>query len=338
MCGFLEGRHFSHNGKNMKIIPVSSHLQKTDHSVLAQPELPNSSQPINPAAAYILSLQSASSKKTMKSFLNRIAVLLGYENLMQVRWHELRRHHVQAIIAKLSEQDLSPATVNTYLSAMKGVALEAWASGLMSSNDHAMIKQVKSLRGKRVRKGKALSKENVQKLLNINKNNPIGVRNFAIFGLMVGCGLRRAEVVTINVGDLDQEEGRLIVRGKGDKERVLYVPKGVIASIQHWLKVARLGDDKPMFTRILRYNIITTKRLTSQAIYFLIKQQQEKLALPDISPHDLRRTFATMLLERGEDLITVKEAMGHSSVDTTQTYDMRGEEKLKQTTTHFDWL
>lgn len=322
----------------MKIIPVSSHLQKTDHSVLAQPELPNSSQPINPAAAYILSLQSASSKKTMKSFLNRIAVLLGYENLMQVNWHELRRHHVQAIIAKLSEQGLSPATINTYLSAIKGVALEAWTSGLMSSNDHAMIKQVKSLRSKRVRQGKALSKENVQKMLNIDKNGPIGVRNFAILSLMVGCGLRRAEVVTINVGDLDQEEGRLIVRGKGDKERVLYVPKGTIASIQHWLNVAQLGDDKPMFTRVLRHNVITIKRLTPQAIYFLIKQQQKKLALPDISPHDLRRTFATMLLERGEDLITVKEAMGHSSVDTTQTYDMRGEEKLKSAAAHFDWL
>lgn len=322
----------------MQIIPVPHFSHQTGNLIIGQPDTSQSAQPINPAAAYILSLRSTSSKKTMTSFLNKVALLLGYENLLQAPWHELRRHHVQAIIAKLSEQGLSPATINTYLSAIKGIALEAWTSGLITAHDHAMIKGVKSLRGKRVRHGKALSQENVQKLLNIDLRSPIGVRNLAILSLMIGCGLRRAEVVSINVGDLDRENGRIVIRGKGDKERVLYVPRGVIVSIQRWVDLAQLSADSPLFTRILRHDVITTRRLSSQAIYFLIKQQQERLALPDISPHDLRRTFATMLLEQGEDLITVKDAMGHSSVDTTQTYDMRGEEKLKKAATHFDWL
>lgn len=321
----------------MQLTPSSDLVQKTENKIIDQ-RLYAAPQSINPAAAYVLSLQSQNSKKTMSSFLNKVAFLLGYNSFMETPWHELRRHHVQAIIGKLTEQGLSPSTINTYLSAIKGVSFEAWTAGMMTAHDHSMIKEVKSLRGKRIRRGKALNQENIRRLLDIDLSAPIGVRNFAIFSLMVGCGLRRAEVVSLDVRDLDMENGRIIIRGKGDKERVLYVPKGTLDSILEWVQKSGLTNEDPLFTRVLRHNVITTSRLSSQAIYYFMKAQQERLDLPSISPHDLRRTFATMLLQKGEDLITVKEAMGHNSVDTTQTYDMRGEEKLKKAATHFDWL
>lgn len=292
----------------------------------------------NPAVSYILSLQSPLSRATMKSYLNKVALLLGYDSLLQTPWSELRRHHVQAIIGKLSEQGLSPATVNTYLSAIKGVALEAWMANLMTAHEHSMIKQVKSLRGKKVRKGNALSQKKAAQLLDINPSTPIGVRNRAIFSLMIGCGLRRAEVVALNVADLDKENGRIIIRGKGNKERVMYVPKNTTEHIKNWINIACLAVEDPIFTRIFKSQVITNRRLSSQAIYLFMKEQQAKVGLSGLSPHDLRRTFATLLLEKGEDLITVKEAMGHSSVETTQSYDMRGEKRLKQAASHFDWL
>lgn len=293
---------------------------------------------INPAVNYVLSLQSKLSRATMKSHLNKVALLLGYESILVTPWEKLRRSHVQAIISKLSEQGLSPSTVNTYLSAIKGVALEAWMANLITAHDHSMIKQVKSLRGKKVRQGSALSQENVIKLLDIDLSTPIGVRNLAIFSLMIGCGLRRAEVVALNVSDLDKENGRIIIRGKGNKERVMYVPASTLENIKNWISLAYLSVENPMFTRIFKSHGVTTKRLSSQAIYLFMQDQQAKAGLSGLSPHDLRRTFATILLKKGEDLITVKEAMGHSSVETTQTYDMRGEERLKQASSHFDWL
>lgn len=293
---------------------------------------------INPAVNYILSLQSKLSRATMRSNLNKVALLLGYESMLVAPWEKLRRSHVQAIINKLSEQGLSSSTVNTYLSAIKGVALEAWMANLITAHDHSMIKQVKSLRGKKVRQGNALSQENVIKLLNIDLSTPIGVRNLAIFSLMIGCGLRRAEVVALNVANLNKEDGRIIIKGKGNKERVMYVPENTLENIKNWIKLAHLSAENPIFTRIFKSHVITTKRLSSQAIYLFMQAQQAKAGLSGLSPHDLRRTFATILLKKGEDLITVKEAMGHSSVETTQKYDMRGEERLKQASSHFDWL
>lgn len=337
-CAALPKAFIFHNMEKVQMTTITLSQQKNEVLVPGEYRPITQAQPINPAAAYIMSLQSNNSKKTMRSFLEKVAVLLGYSSLMDTPWQELRRHHVQGIISKLTEQELSPSTVNTYLSAIKGVALEAWTSGALSADDYAMIKSVKSLRGKRVRRGKALTQSDVKQFLNIDINLPIGLRNFAIFSLMVACGLRRAEVVSLNVADLDVENGRIIVRGKGNKERVLYVSSGVVASIQNWIQRAGLQLEDPLFTRVLRHNVMTNKRLSPQAIYYFMKEQQERLGLPDISPHDLRRTFATMLLQKGEDLITVMEAMGHNSVETTQTYDMRGEEKLKQAATHFDWL
>lgn len=321
----------------MQTIIHPSEAQKNTKS-LTVVHSPSQAKETNPAVNYILSLQSKLSRATMKSHLNKVASLLGYESILVTPWEKLRRSHVQAIINQLSDQGLSPSTVNTYLSAIKGVALEAWMGNLITAHDHSMIKQVKSLRGKKVRQGNALSQENVIKLLDIDLSTPIGVRNLAIFSLMIGCGLRRAEVVSLNVADLDKENGRIIIRGKGNKERVMYVPESTLENIKNWINLAYLSAENPIFTRIYKSNAITKKRLSSQAIYLFMQDQQAKAGLSGLSPHDLRRTFATILLKKGEDLITVKEAMGHSSVETTQTYDMRGEERLKQASSHFDWL
>lgn len=84
-----------------------------------------------------------------------------------------------------------------------------------------------------------------------------------------------------------------------------------------------------MFTRIRRFDTLTYDRLTDQAVYHILQVRQKQAGIAKCGPHDLRRTFATAMLDNGEDLITVKDAMGHASVATTQQYDRRGEERLK---------
>lgn len=124
---------------------------------------------INPAVAYLLTLPSPASKTTMKSFLNCAVRLVGYRDLMACPWETIQRHHVQAIITMLSDSGKTPATVNTYLAAIKGVALEAWAMKLIDSDSYQHIKQVKSVRGSRLPSGRALSPAEIQALMAVRK-------------------------------------------------------------------------------------------------------------------------------------------------------------------------
>ena len=88
--------------------------------------------------------------------------------------------------------------------------------------------------------------------------------------------------------------------------------------------------DGPLFTRIRAGDDVTSQRLTPQAVYHILGQRRAESGIGECAPHDLRRTFASMMLDNGEDLITVRDAMGHASVTTTQKYDRRGDERLRK--------
>ncbi|MBE8111554.1 tyrosine-type recombinase/integrase, partial [Escherichia coli] len=117
--------------------------------------------------------------------------------------------------------------------------------------------------------------------------------------------------------------------GKGNKERLAYVPAGAWQRLQIWIDEIRGETPGPLFTRIRRFGDVTLNRLTDQAVYHILQVRQGQAGITKCSPHDLRRTFATAMLDNGEDLITVKDAMGHASVTTTQQYDRRGEQRLQ---------
>lgn len=118
----------------------------------------------NPAVAYLLSLGSKRSRLTMGSFLGSVASLLKYPDIFQCPWSALRRFHVQAVVEMLQDAGKAPATINTYLSALKGVAMEAWTLKLIDTDTHQHIKHIRSVRGARLPKGRALSAAEVKKL------------------------------------------------------------------------------------------------------------------------------------------------------------------------------
>ena len=108
------------------------------------------------------------------------------------------------------------------------------------------------------------------------------------------------------------------------------MPAGTWLRLQTWIDQVRGEAAGPLFTRIRRFDTLTNDRLTDQAVYHILQVRQLQAHIARCAPHDLRRTFATAMLDNGEDLITVKDAMGHASVTTTQQYDRRGEERLRQ--------
>jgi site-specific recombinase XerD len=292
----------------------------------------------NPAIAYLLSLGSKRSRQTMGSFINIVAKMLGFQNLRDCAWSSMRRHHILAVLEMLSDSGKAPATINTYLAALKGVALEAWTMKQIDTDSFQHIKQVRSVKGSRLPKGRALERHEIRSLFFTCESDlsSKGGRDAAILGILLGCGLRRSEIVALDMVDMIYKDRALKVLGKGNKERIAYVPGGAWKRLEKWVEEVRGEHEGPLFPRIRRFDDVTGERMSDQAIYHILETRRVETGLEKFAPHDLRRTFASSMLDNGEDIVTVKDAMGHSSIATTQKYDRRGDERLKRASQRLD--
>ncbi|MDK4743813.1 tyrosine-type recombinase/integrase (plasmid) [Leclercia adecarboxylata] len=304
------------------------------------PALSGNDLPLNPARAYLLSLNSPRSRQTMASFLGIVAGMLGAVSADTCSWGSLRRHHVMAVTELLRDTGRATATVNTYLSALKGVAKEAWMLRLMDVESFQHIRAVRNLRGSRLPSGRALPPDEIRALFAVcdADRSSLGPRDAAMLAVMLGCGLRRSEIVGLDLSDVVTQDRALRVLGKGNKERLAYMPDGTWQRMQIWIDEIRGETSGPLFTRIRRFGDVTLNRLTDQAVYHILQVRQRQAGIEKCAPHDLRRTFATAMLDNGEDLITVKDAMGHASVTTTQQYDRRGEQRLRLARDHLNFI
>ena len=297
---------------------------KTDQLTIGPVGLSN-----NPAAVYLASL-GASSRRPMRQALNRITEILTsgvVVDCLSLDWSLVRYQHAAAVRARLLE-DLAPATINRMITAMRGVLRQAWALGLMSADDYRMACEVKPVKGERLPAGRELERGELLALLDdcAQDKGPAGVRDAAIIGMMYATGLRREEVVNIDLADYDQVSGRLMVQhGKGNKQRSVFVINGAADALGDWLQVR--GDQiGPLFWPINKKGVLTARRLTAQAIYNMLASRAAGAGVKKFSPHDLRRTFVSDLLEAGADISTVAKMAGHASVTTTSRYDRRPEQ------------
>lgn len=288
--------------------------------------------PLNPAQAYLVGLSSPASRRTMSSFLSIVARMLGFTDLRNFAWDALRRHHIRGLIEILSASGLAPATINTYLSALKGTAHEAWMMKLMDTDSYQQIHTLRAVRGSRLPRGRALATDEVTALFRSCDQDTSckGPRDAAILAVMLGCGLRRAEVIGLDYSSILHQDQALSVLGKGNKERIVFMPHNVWQRIHTWTETIRGESDGPLFTRIRVGDDVTSNRLTPQAVYHILGQRRLESGVEKCAPHDLRRTFASMMLDNGEDLITIRDAMGHASITTTQKYDRRSNERLRK--------
>lgn len=286
----------------------------------------------NPALAYLLSLRSRKSRRAMWSTLNRIAALTCNGTIYTCPWGDIRAINVGNLIDTLEDEDKAPATINTYLAAIKGVAKQAWSMYQLPSDDWERIKMVRSVSGKRLPSGRFLSEEEVETLLKecLRDSSASGLRDAAIIAVLVGCGLRRTELVTLDLKHYNTAEKSLKVRGKGNKDRTAFLPKDAQHYLTRWIQEVRGPSSGALFTRIRRHGDVTMDRLTDQAVYYILDKRAESAGMKGFSPHDLRRTYASWLLEKNVDLLTVRDMMGHMNITTTQQYDRRGEDRLKE--------
>lgn len=291
----------------------------------------------NPALVYLASL-APSGRRTMRGRLERVADMIrGERDLTRVPWQELRFEHLAALRASLEEQGLSPASVNATLYALRGVSTACWNLGLLSADDLARLKNVACVRGSRLPAGRALSSGELLALLEAcaGDASPAGTRDAALLCVLYSGGVRRAEVVALQVSDYDEAGHSLRVRGKGNKERLVYLSSGALDAVSDWLSLRQqLGaspEEGPLFLALLKNGTLCQEApLSAQAIYNVLKKRASQAGVKSFSPHDLRRTFVGDLLERGVDIATVQHLAGHANVSTTARYDRRGEETKRK--------
>lgn len=281
----------------------------------------------NPAAVYLAGLANAKAKRVQAQALSVVAELLtGSPEIMRCNWAALSYAYLQAVRAKLAER-YAAATANRTISAIRGVLKAAFLLGQMDAETYQRAIMVKNVAGSTLPAGRELASGELAALMASceNDTSPAGVRDAAIIALAYSCGLRRDEITSLDLGDYDQVSGRLIIHGKRNKERNAYLINGAARAMADWLAI-RGAAAGALFFPVNKGGLITERRMTNQAIYNLLSKRGAEAGVKDFSPHDLRRTFVSDLLEAGADIATVARMAGHASVTTTARYDRRPEQ------------
>ncbi|MEO8288770.1 MAG: site-specific integrase [Chloroflexota bacterium] len=285
----------------------------------------------HPAAVYLARL-APGSRRTMQTSLDLIAGLLtSYKyNIQTLDWGALRYQHTAAVRALLAEL-YAPSTANKMLCALRGVLREAWRLGQMSAEDYRRAADVGSVRGETVPAGRELKTGQLHALMQVCGRDPgaAGPRDAAILGIMYSAGLRRAEIVALDLADYQRESRQLIVRGKGRKERIAHLIEGAEAALADWIAVRSLAPG-PLFWPVNKGGKPVKRRLTTQAVYNILRKRALEAGIPAASPHDLRRTYVSNLLDKGADIAIVARMAGHANVQTTARYDRRPEEAKRK--------
>jgi integrase len=283
----------------------------------------------NAARVYLDRLTSPASRRVMGATLAEIARMLsgGSRDIDEVPWASLRYRQASGLRALLIEQQRAPATANRFIAALRGVLREAWRLGQMTAEDYQQAADISLVTGSRLPRGRRLTRDEVEKLFACcaYDKTPAGVRDAAILAVLVGCGLRRSEAAGLDVSDYEHVTGEVRVRvGKGRKERVAYALGGIAAALDDWLVVRGIAPGR-LFVPVRRGGHLELRGMTDQAIYAALDRRRVAAGGRRFSPHDLRRTFITDLLDAGVDLAMVQRLAGHASLTTTARYDHRGE-------------
>ncbi len=231
---------------------------------------------------------------------------------------------VQAYRAHLEAQGLSAATVNVRLAAVRKLATEAADNGWIAPDLAAGILKVKGAPRRGVRTGNWLEQPEARELLRAPTGpGPKAVRDRALLGLLIGCALRRAELVRITVSDIQQRAGRWVLPdllGKGQRVRTVPIPAWVKLLLDQWLALAPVDSSGPLFRRVNKGGAVSTSGLTENAVWWIVREYAGALELGNLAPHDLRRTSARLCRESGGALEQIQLLLGYASIQTTVNY------------------
>lgn len=322
---------------------------------------------MNTACAYTLYLNklSLTSQRSIQSQIRSIGQRLSWlpddiaQNIQSIDYQTALR-----IQAMLVSERCSARSINRAMTAIKGIVKIAVILGKVEQLQYLQIQSISNLRHGE-HEGSPLTADQAAILLEVMQNaeSPLSIRNAAIATLLLATGLRRSELSMLQLIHFDQEEQTLFVaKGKGNKSRTVFLPQWVMQFLERWLNI-RSNKNGYLFCAVLAQqkavlNLSANRKLAAEikqnisllsqlkavpkvvpvdvssgldpsTIYRIVQSTTKAIGLEGVSPHDLRRTFITRLLEQNVDINTVRQMAGHAGIATTTIYDKRDKRFMK---------
>ena len=269
-------------------------------------------------AAVVVSLRSPESQRSYRRSIDDF-----------VRWYcsEPRLSFSKTVVTRyrihLEDQQLAPGTINVRLAAVRRLAYEAADTGLLSPELAAGIRRVKGSKKLGTRLGNWLTVDQARTLWQLPDVHTLkGVRDRAILAVLLGCGLRRGELIDLTQDHLQRREDHWAIVdlvGKAGHVRTVPMPDWVKQTIDDWLNAAGIKQGK-LFRCVCRKGSVWGTEMTEKVVWHVVKEYAKRLGVSRLAPHDLRRSCARLCHSAGGELEQIQFLLGHVSVQTTEKY------------------
>jgi integrase len=286
--------------------------RKAPKRTLALPDLEHAK------SAVVNSLSSASGQRTYAHAIDEFVGWYCSEPRLAFNRTVVLRYRIF-----LEERAFAPATINLRLAAVRRIAYEAADAGLLSPELAAGIRRVKGVRRLGVRVGNWLTADQGRRLLDTPTLDTLREqRNRAMLAMLIGCGLRRGELLALTMEAIQQREERWViadVNGKAGHIRTVPVPSWVKATVDRWTSSAGIADGR-VFRAINKMGKVWGDGMTPKVIWDVVREAAHGAGIDKLAPHDLRRTCARLCYLAGGELDQIQFLLGHVSIQTTERY------------------
>jgi integrase/recombinase XerD len=274
------------------------------------------------------SVEKGLSPNTLQSYRRDLLKVIAFLNQKKItEFNQVRKVTVLAFLTEQKTRGLSPPSLNRLLSSIRMFFRFLQYEKIVDNDPTLLIESAKTW----FRLPETLTLDEVEKLLQpANERNPLAIRNMAMIELLYATGLRVSELIHLKISSLFLNEGIIRTIGKGSKERLIPMGELAVEKLKVYMnherpKLLKNGNSETLF---LNYS---GKGISRQAFWYLLKKKALMSGIErPFSPHTLRHSFATHLLERGADLRSVQALLGHSNISTTQIYTHITRERLKK--------
>ncbi|TDY43435.1 integrase/recombinase XerD [Alicyclobacillus sacchari] len=273
-----------------------------------------------------LRVERGLSVNTLDSYERDLRAFHMYLNERGCRWGDVERHHINAYLAHLHARGRASSTLSRNLASIRSFFHFLVREDLLPRDPTLHVETPRIEK----RLPRVLTPEDVDRLLRApDPSGPTGLRDVAMLELLYATGIRVSELVSLRCEDVHLAAGFLRCFGKGGKERVIpigeYALRALLAYLDHARPVLVRAGETALFV-----NHHGTQ-MSRQGFWKIIKKHAREAGIvSDITPHTLRHSFATHLLERGADLRAVQEMLGHADISTTQIYTHVTKTRMKQ--------
>ncbi len=269
-------------------------------------------------SAVLNSLTSKSGQRTYDHAINEFVDWYCSEPRLAFNRTVVLRYRIH-----LEQRHLAPTTINLRLAAVRRVAYEAADSGLLSPELAAGIRRVKGVRRIGVRLGNWLTADQGRSLLlNTQGDSLRSKRNYAILAFLIGCGLRRGELLALSVASIQLREEHWVIAdlyGKAGHIRTVPIPLWVKEALDGWTEASGIKEGC-LFRAINKSGQIWGHGMTPKVLWEIVKSAAEAAGIYKLAPHDLRRTCARLCHLAGGELEQIQFLLGHVSIQTTEVY------------------